>query len=225
MAFKDLSKLNSVEYLYCDAGVMSDGGRVRSRSVVGGVWAFCGVRATGERVIECGGFVPAPQGRSVTNQIMELIAICKAMEYMPCGWEGAVGSDCETALGRVFLGWSMAKVPVTMEGRIDAARSLLGHHVYPLLCKGHPRREMLMSGQAWRYEVPCEKPKRVDNFLGRTEDPWCTMYSHEALPAATLTLSQAKRFTASVFHVSHHQAWCDDECKRQATKARDESVF
>jgi ribonuclease HI len=223
MAFK-LAKY-SVVAVYCDGGVIGDGGLVRSRSVVGGVWAWCGVNAEGLRVMEAGGSVPAPHGRPVTNVHTEHMAICKALEAMPEGWNGPVYSDNETALGRVFLGWACNNLPSNVKQRTEKALAELGE-VYPVLCKGHPRKDMLETGQAWRYEVPCAKEKKPDpRFLGKPGSIWCSTYSNRALDEVTLKMVQARRPIASVFQVSSHQAWCDDECKRQAQRFREVNVF
>jgi hypothetical protein len=212
--------------IYCDGGVIDDHRGVRSRSSVGGVWAYCGVDANNLRILEAGGVVKATRSRDVTNNHMKQIALCKAMEDMPCGWEGCICSDSYVALRRAFFGGSTYNLPRNIRDRSAEARMLLGH-VDVVVCKGHPRREMLMSGQAWRYEVPCEKPKKAEPaFLGREQgSPWCTLYSHEEVPDATLSLARARRKVASVYHVSPHQAWCDDECKRQAKAFREVNVF
>ena len=86
--------------LYCDGGVIG-----RNPSSQGGVWAWCGVDKNGTRIIEKGGFVPAPPGVQITNNHTEQIAICLALEAMPDGWSGLVCSDSspEDVFGAFFV--------------------------------------------------------------------------------------------------------------------------
>ncbi|HRH46677.1 MAG TPA: hypothetical protein PKY82_33845, partial [Pyrinomonadaceae bacterium] len=69
---------NEIVALYCDGGVIS-----MNPSPIGGTWAWCGVNAKGERVIEQSGAFPAPESRPVSNNHTEQIAITKALEAMP----------------------------------------------------------------------------------------------------------------------------------------------
>src|ERR1043165_5334043 len=71
----------------------ADGGVVgKNPSDIGGTWAWCGVDAEGNRIVWRGGFVPV-NGRPITNNHTEQIAITLALEAMPDGWSGTVCSD------------------------------------------------------------------------------------------------------------------------------------
>lgn len=133
--------------LYCDGGVIK-----RNPSHIGGTWAFCGINAEGERVLSRGGVVPA-NGKPVTNNHTEQIAITLALEAMPDGWSGVVYSDSQIALGRVFKGWSTKNLPRNISERSKAALRRLGKVRYVHL-KGHPTKEELRNGVDNRFGCP-----------------------------------------------------------------------
>lgn len=126
--------------LYADGGVIR-----KNPSAIGGTWAWCGVTKDECRIIERGGFVPAPEGRLITNNHTEFIAATLALEAMPKGWSGVLCSDSQITLGRLFEGWRIANLPrnVYMRG-ISALRKL--SDVKPLLLQGHPTKKDLARG-------------------------------------------------------------------------------
>lgn len=126
--------------LYCDGGVVG-----RNPSSLAGTFAWCGVNAKGERVIERGGYVPAPPGRPVTNNHTEEIAIVLALEAMPDRWSGLVCSDSMIALGRVFKSWRTRNLPENIKQRAIAAVARLGK-IETRLLQGHPTRKDLAVG-------------------------------------------------------------------------------
>jgi len=97
---------NQIVALYADGGVIKS-----NPSSTGGTYAWCAVDAESNRVIEKGGVAPAPPGFQITNNHMEQVAICLALEAMPDGWSGTVYSDSNVALGRVFKGWRTKNLP------------------------------------------------------------------------------------------------------------------
>ncbi len=134
--------------VYCDGGVIK-----KNPSEIGGTWAWCGVNADGARVVEFGGVVPAPQGRKITNNHTEQIAICKALEWLPEGWSGTVYSDSQVALGRVFLNWATFNLPANIAQRCNAARLRLGKLQFRLL-QGHPTKAELATGWGNKRDLP-----------------------------------------------------------------------
>lgn len=146
----DTSRLEAPEIvaLYCDGGVVG-----KNPSEVGGTWAWCGVDASGRRVIERGGFVPARPGRPVTNNHTEQIAITLALEAMPAGWTGTVYSDSNVALGRVFKGWATNNLPRNISERSAAALRRLGK-VETVLLQGHPTKADLERGVGAKRGYP-----------------------------------------------------------------------
>lgn len=140
----DLSK---VVALYCDGGVIQ-----KNPSTVGGTWAWCGVDAEGNRIIERGGVCPAV-GREITNNHTEQIAITLALEAMPDGWSGTVCSDSMIALGRVFKGWREKNLPRNVSRRSAAAVARLGR-IETVLLQGHPTKADLERGVGAKRGFP-----------------------------------------------------------------------
>lgn len=133
--------------LYADGGLIG-----RNPSDIGGTWAWCGVDRNYNRVIESGGVVPA-NGQPITNNHMEQIAITLALEAMPDGWEGAVYSDSNVALGRVFRGWKQKNLPANVAKRSAAAVARLGE-INVVLLQGHPTRKDLANGIGEKRHLP-----------------------------------------------------------------------
>jgi ribonuclease HI len=139
--------LNDIIALYADGGLIG-----ANPSEVGGVWAWCGVNRNGERVIERGGVVPA-NGRPITNNHTEQIAITLALEAMPDGWSGAVCSDSNVALGRVFKGWKQKNLPANIAKCSAAAVARLGE-IDVVLLQGHPTKADLERGIGAKRNLP-----------------------------------------------------------------------
>lgn len=133
--------------LYADGGVI-----LKNPSSIGGTWAWCGVDAEGVRIIERGGVCPV-NGREITNNHMEQIAITLALEAMPDGWGGIVYSDSQIALGRVFKGWKTKNLPRNISQRSAAALARMGR-VEPVLLQGHPTKADLACGTGSRRGFP-----------------------------------------------------------------------
>lgn len=168
--------MDNIVAIYADGGVIG-----RNPSEIGGVWAFCGIDADGNRVVEQGGVVEVtPSWKLVTNNHTEQIAICKAMEAMPAGWSGAVCSDSKIALGRVFEEWGTKNLPAIISKRCALALGRLGE-LKPVLLQGHPTAEDLERGIGAKRGLPvsihnvwcdtrCNEEK--EKFLrGRVLDP------------------------------------------------------
>jgi ribonuclease HI len=134
------AKVMDVVAIYADGGVIR-----KNPSDIGGTWAWCGVDADGNRVIERGGVCPAKPGQFITNNHMEQIAITLALEAMPEGWTGKVCSDSMIALGRVFKGWREKNLPVNVSQRSAAAAARLGK-IEAVLLQGHPTKADLERG-------------------------------------------------------------------------------
>lgn len=134
--------------------VYTDGGVIKKNpSAIGGTWAWCAVDAEGNRVAQASGVVPAPLGRTVSNNHTEQIALVKAMEALPEGWSGRFYSDSQVALGRVFLNWATNNLPKNIIERTNAARLRLGKCDWRLL-QGHPTKAELEAGWGVKRELP-----------------------------------------------------------------------
>ncbi|HRH46902.1 MAG TPA: hypothetical protein PKY82_34970 [Pyrinomonadaceae bacterium] len=134
----------------------TDGGLIaKNPSPIGGTWAFCGVNAKGQIVLENSGIVLAPPLKLVTNNHTKQIAIVKALEAMPEGWSGQISSNSKVSLGRVFQGWQENNLPPNISARTTAALRRLGE-VKPIsehsdhceqLCKLESKKFLADSGK------------------------------------------------------------------------------
>lgn len=135
-----MSVYTNIVALYCDGGLVGN-----NPSPVGGVYAWCGVDKDDQRVIGGRGFVPAPEGRTVTNNHTEQIAIIIALEAMPEDWRGKLYSDSKIALGRVFENWRKIGLPRNIIERTDRIRDKI-NRVHPIHLDGHPTLKQLREG-------------------------------------------------------------------------------
>lgn len=139
--------MNNIVALYADGGCIK-----RNPSKIGGTWSWCGVDEAGNHVIEGSGVVPA-NGREITNNQMEQIAITLALEAMSNGWSGVVYSDSMIALGRIFSGWRTKNLPGNIIERSEAAVKRLGP-IKTVLLQGHPTKADLKSGIGAKRNLP-----------------------------------------------------------------------
>lgn len=130
-----------VTELYTDGGLID-----RNPSKLGGTWAFVAVNGNGAPLYTGYGYVPSPEGREITNNHMEQIAIIKALESVPDGWSGKVCSDSQIALGRVFMGWATRNLPGNIITRTEAALARVGRITWELI-QGHPTKADLACGR------------------------------------------------------------------------------
>lgn len=143
--------------------VVCDGGLV-AMNKYGGTWAWTGVNDLNRRIIGESGFVEGPPSkqpdksftRHVTNNHSEQIAIVKALESMPDGWEGTVISDSRIALGRVFNRhtWSMKNLPPNILERTHAAMTRMGPGIKSLNIQGHPTEDDIRKGWGRHRNLP-----------------------------------------------------------------------
>lgn len=146
--------------VYADGGVIG----VNS-SPVGGTWACCHVNDHGVRVYTASGVVlPRQSCPLITNNLTEMVALVKALEALPEGWHGAVYSDSQITLGRLFLGWKMSGIPDVLirQGSAALKRLDLARVTWTLL-DGHPTKAQLAMGKGKRgnpvseHNVWCDK--------------------------------------------------------------------
>lgn len=134
--------------------VYADGGCIQKNpSPYGVMWAWCGVNADDQRIVERGGVIPSTPTRQWTNNIAEQVALVLALEAMPDGWSGMVCSDSQIALGRLFKDWRTRNLPenVTRRGHVAIAR--LGV-LEPVLLQGHPSAAELATGVGSKNGFP-----------------------------------------------------------------------
>ena len=166
-----MSETTVIVALYADGGVIK-----KNPSSIGGTYAWCAVDASGNRVIEKSGVVPVIE-RPITNNHMEQIALCLALEAMPAGWSGTVYSDSQVALGRVLKGWRTKNLPSNVAQRSAAAVARLGA-IKTVLLQGHPTKADLTSGIGAKRNLPvsehnvwCDKActHQAKNYVNKQE--------------------------------------------------------
>lgn len=182
-----MGTMNEIRALYTDGGLLS-----QNPSDVGGMWAWCGVDRIDERPLVKGmltggvnvdaelvtsdsGIVLATPSKLVTNNIVEMIAVVKALEAVPPGWSGNLYSDSEVTLGRVLYGHALRGLPPNVVERFHKAIMRVGP-IKGVLLQGHPTKQDLLDGfgrkrgypvSKWNVFVDNECNKRADEHKGR----------------------------------------------------------
>ena len=145
-------KLSGGQRLFADGGVIG-----RNPSPLGGTFAYC-VADGGVRVLESSGVVrPSDLGTEcVTNNNTELLALLEALERLTRqGWKGEVLSDSKVALGWVFDGYKLDRVPPPLAVRVvklRKSRALSG--ISWTLLQGHPTKADLEAGVGAKRGLP-----------------------------------------------------------------------
>lgn len=124
--------LNRVRELYCDGGLMK-----KNPSSIGGSWAFCGVDSERKLLIAYADIVVCKESQIISNNTTETIAICKALELMPIGWDGTIISDSKVALTRTFSNPKFTGCPGNVRIRLKEAFNRLKVKNY-IHVAGHP---------------------------------------------------------------------------------------
>jgi ribonuclease HI len=129
--------------LYTDGGLIG-----RNPSPIGGTWAWCTTSRQDGRIDHASGVIlPADLGLAcVTNNNAELWAMICGLEALPAGWTGTVFCDSMVTIGRMFYGWRMVNVPVSLQKRADVVLTRLGR-VKPVLLDGHPTQQHLQQAR------------------------------------------------------------------------------
>lgn len=150
--------------LFADGGIIG-----RNPSSIGGTWAWCLVDATGQRIATDSGFVltgegevahrpedaEAWTGEVVTNNVTELVALVRGLEALPTTWRGAVCSDSQITLGRLFSAWAWNGIPDAWVERALAAMVRFAEGALtPVLLQGHPTRTDLAAGIGAKRRLP-----------------------------------------------------------------------
>lgn len=205
------------------AAICADGGCVQSNpSPYGGTWAWCAIDADGQRVIDQSGVVLTELGAhsayaqlaanghhtqllrrpSISNNVMEYLALRNALRTLPDGWRGTIYSDSQITLGRLFAhkahdGWTLlgvrpAALPWRVKGIPDRWVEDARAHVERLgpctvqLLNGHPTAADFARGFGKRGYPVSEHNVHVDGL--------CSMLARaitDTLLPATATLRAA----------------------------------
>lgn len=136
------AKHRDVVVLYTDGGCV-----YKNPSPFGITWAWCGISRDGKMALYESGLIETNKTTYglLTNNQSEQIAIIRALEAMPDGWEGLLCSDSQIALGRTFRGYKTKNLPQNMVDRTREAVDRLGEVKYMLL-QGHPQLVDLENG-------------------------------------------------------------------------------
>lgn len=116
----------------------------------------------------------------VTNNLSEYVALVRGLESLPEGWSGAVYSDSQIALARLFYQVRCKGLPPVLIRQAAAAVARLDWtNIAPVLLAGHPTKAHLFQGlgkkgnpvslhNVW-CDAPCsEEARKYREFLG-----WC----------------------------------------------------
>jgi len=139
---RDYDLITKPDSLFTDGGVI-----LSNPSPIGGTWAWCRTNSLGEQYWEESGttiFEPL-----TTNNQIELFAVVRAFESLPCNWLGTVYCDSEITIGRVHESYKWTNIPNWMHQRYQLAVKRLNYFSsfkYVLL-KGHPTKADLWEGQ------------------------------------------------------------------------------
>lgn len=162
-----LKQKSEIVSLYTDGGVID-----RNPSPIGGTWAYCGVNAENKRVLHNGGYILKPDGRLITNNHTEQIAIILALESMPNGWSGTVYSDSKIAMNRMRGKGTNKNLPDNVIERTKAVLARLGKVKFRHV-KGHPTQSELFKGYSKNHRrvsihnVWCDEECRRQAVLGK----------------------------------------------------------
>lgn len=157
-----------IEALWCDGGVI-----YTNASPFGGTYAWCGVNAAGEIIKHGFAVVPAPDGREVTNNDTEIIAVIQAMRSVPDGWSGTIYTDSMVTITRFQnirndLLHRITKIPKNVLAEAINQMGRMGKVAFKLV-KGHPDAASLEIG-VYEYDLVRQKanPRVVSRF-----NVWC----------------------------------------------------
>ena len=176
--------------------VFADGGCIEANpSAKGGTWAWVHV-AEGRAVrTDSGVLLPEQVGRHVTNNQTEFLAVLLALEALPDGWSGEVGTDSQCTIWR----WTkpvkksaLVTLPYAWLERMWAVKRRLGELTWVRL-DGHPTEDDFLKdpptgkrgGPISRFQDWCDKEcqRLAAAFVAPAERPPVYRYSYSVGPA------------------------------------------
>lgn len=155
--------------VYADGGVIQ-----RNPSPIGGTWAWCHVSASGERIrTDSGVILPRQRLPEITNNLSEYVALVRGLEALPEGWSGAVYSDSQVTLARLFERARCKGLPQVLirQGAAAVAR-LDWASISPVLLSGHPTKAELLAGLAKSGRPVSEHNVWCDRECGARARAW-----------------------------------------------------
>ncbi len=151
--------------VYTDGGLLT-----KNPSDVGGVWAWVAVSATDRNLGFKSGVVLCPHPtKKLSNNHMEQIAIVRAIEALPDGWDGVIYTDSDVARIRVESDYEQVvlgskrfpaaekNLYTSISERSKRAVAKLGRQVRFVLLQGHPTKADLECGWGAKRNLPVSK--------------------------------------------------------------------
>ena len=147
--------------IFTDGGVMG-----RNPSPLGGMWAFCAVDARDVLIFGDGHVITPAEVELpyVENNVSELYAVIKALEWAPVGPRFELWTDSINTMRRLLdpIYASMNGVCDTLHQRLIAAvqrhgGTLPGQRLDVRLCAGHPTKAELEAGRKSKNNLPFSK--------------------------------------------------------------------
>lgn len=142
--------------------LFSDGGCVGPNpSPIGGMWAFCHVSYDMNTLVYSDTHIITPEEvglPTVSNNVSELYAAIRALEYVPAGHHVTLHTDSVITLRRVLnpLNAGMVGVPDLLQERLVGAAQRLGE-IKVILVGGHPTKAELASGVKQKNGLPVSR--------------------------------------------------------------------
>ncbi len=139
------------EELWCDGGVI-----LVNPSPNGGTWAWVFLR-NGQRAQHGSGLIlPELFGiPKITNNLSELYAAVRALEFAGAGWPGTLWTDSLITLRRLTTSSRFRGIPQWLRLRVLDLRR--GRKYDVQLCGGHPTKKDLRHGMLARNGLPCSQ--------------------------------------------------------------------
>jgi ribonuclease HI len=166
--------------IFADGGVFgSSDPTLRSRSYIGGVWAWCHVTRKSIALAERSGLLlPTATVPTITNNYAEYVAAVRALEALPEGAHVQVCLDSEITIGRLFYKWACSGIPDKLRYRGERAVARLGS-ARPILLDGHPTRAQLAAGRGSRGYPVSRHNVWCDTACNREKDKYLALLQEE----------------------------------------------
>lgn len=149
--------------LYTDGGCIG-----RNASPFGVTWAFCAVDENDQLVHEESDTVLSPEGKKLTNNFSEMVAVIKALEYVGKEWSGTWYTDSDITRGRICENWALHNLPLNVVKRMFDVLDRTGE-IKGVLVQGHPNKKELAAGIGNKHGYPVSRWNCRSDFLCRKE--------------------------------------------------------
>ena len=131
--------------LWCDGGLV-----LQNPSPFGGTWAWVALDGKGEKINGDSGIVTPTYANlpTVSNNLSELLAAVKALQWVPEGWRGKLFTDSRVTLLRLTHGSGFNGIPQFL--RTQALELRRSRKAEVVLVGGHPtKKELALGYRGW----------------------------------------------------------------------------